>query len=476
MMYPTSPPVRLFMQLSKREWQNLIRGSLALIGLLWLIGAPLTPWPAAGLLLTAMVFGHMCMTAARNVAFPDLIAFACCLQWVVSPWLATMFAPRIPIFRMTLSADDYLRYAVPATAALWLGLHLPSARHLAQRWSTSNVEPLDKRLRWGLDATIVVGLVMVTYADSIPPALGFLAYLISSFRFFAALAWMVTGTPGWRLRVGLVMIHLAAIMSTAGIFYLVIHWGGYFLLVHAFMKGWRWRLAAVFAVGFLGIGLLQEVKPAFRVALSELQVTGPADALSTLGTLMYERATGGEALSARSEFGDFLVRFNQGWIIARIMTEVPKAEPYAGGETVVDAAIFSIIPRPLFPFKREGASRELFERFTGIQLFRTTRMGLSIIGELYANFSIVGGVISTFIYGSLMGMLFAWFGRRAELNPVWWAAAAIVLLPCVEPGFNLEDIANHVVKATVVLFVVRKTVPVVRGLLAATPRQAESVG
>jgi hypothetical protein len=190
---------------------------------------------------------------------------------------------------------------------------------------------------------------------------------------------------------------------------------------------------------------------------------------------MYQRVAGGDVLSARTEFGDFLVRFNQGWIIARIMTEVPTAEPFAEGETVVDAAVFSIVPRPLFPFKREGASRELFERFTGIALLRTTRMGLSIIGEFYANFNVVGGIIATFVYGCLIGALFGWFRRRAEQNAVWWAAAAIVLLPGIEPGFNLEDIANHVVKAAIVLFLMRKMVPVIRGLLAAAPRQAESV-
>jgi hypothetical protein len=476
-MYQESPPTaRPFMELSKREWMNLIRGTAAVIALLWVIGVPLSGWPTAGLFLTTMVLGHMCMTAARHVAFPDLIAFACCLQWVVAPWLATMFIPRIPVFRMSLSADDYLSYAVPATAALWLDLHLPSARHPAQSWSTAHVEPLDRRLRWGLDATIAIGLVIVTYAESIPPSLGFLGYLIASFRFFAALAWMVTGTPGWKLRVGIVMIHLAGVMSTAGVFYLVIHWGGYFLLVYAFIKGWRWRLAGVFVVGLLGIALLQEVKPAFRAALVELNLTGSGQALSTLGSMMYERAAVGNFLSARTEFGDLLVRFNQGWIIARIMTEVPRAEPFARGETIVDAAIHSIIPRPLFPFKREGASREIFERFTGITLSRTTRMGLSIIGEFYANFSIVGGVIGTFVYGYLLGALFGWFRRRASPNPVWWAAAAIVLLPGIEPGFNLEDIANHVVKAAVLLFLMRKMVPVVRGLLAATPQQAESLG
>jgi hypothetical protein len=44
--------------------------------------------------------------------------------------------------------------------------------------------------------------------------------------------------------------------------------------------------------------------------------------------------------------------------------------------------------------------------------------------------------------------------------------ASVVLLPGVEPGFNLEDIANHIVKAGVVLVVVWRFVPPMRQLLA----------
>lgn len=462
------------MKLRGKEWLNLLSGSLLLIGLIWLLGVDLTLWPALGLWLTAVVFGHMCMTAERYVAFPDLVAFACCLAWVVSPWLATMYTPSMVVFRMALSADEYLRYAVPATTALWLGLHLQSARKLAQNWSVPETGPLPQRVQRSLDVTIVVGLVVETYSESFGPSLAFLAYLISSFRFFGALGWMVTRTPGWRLRVAVVMLHLVAVQSAGGFFYLVVHWAGYFVLVYAFMRRWRWRLAGAIAVGFVTLGLLQEVKPAFRTSLDNFEVTGPIDSLTRLVTLMYQRAMGDETVGTDSSFGDFLVRFNQGWIIARVMTHVPMLEPYAEGDTLIDAAIFSVVPRPLFPFKREGASRDTFTRFTGVKLFVTTRMGLGTIGEFYANFSLVGGVIATFVYGWLMGTLFGWFARNAEHNPLWWAAAAFVLLPGVEPGFNVEDIANHVVKAALVLLVVRKTVPMLSGLLSTEP-QAEPV-
>jgi hypothetical protein len=329
-------------------------------------------------------------------------------------------------------------------------------------------------VRHSLDLAIVVGLVVEQFDGWFGPQWLFLAYLVGSFRFVGALGWMVTRTPGWQLRVVVVLVHLAAVQSAGGLFYLVVHWGGYFLLVYAFMRRWRWTLAAALVVGVFGLGLLQTVKPTFRMSLVEQQVSGPLEAFTRLGSMMFDRLRSGNVIDEDTDVGDTLVRFNQGWIIARIMHHVPNERPYARGSTLAEAAVFSIVPRFLFPSKREGASRELFTEFTGVNLMLSTRMGLGIIGEMYANFGKVGGVIATFLYGLLMGWLFLLFARRAQRNPMWWAVASVVLLPGVEPGFNLEDIANHVVKAGILFLVVWKSVPAMRELLALPPAPDEA--
>jgi hypothetical protein len=380
------------------------------------------------------------------------------------------------VYHMTLQTDEYLRYAVPATIALWVGLHLPASRKLSTTWVLPEMEPLSKRLKGTLDAAIVIGLVFDAYNNSVPVQWRFLFYLIASFRFVGALGWMVTGTPGWKIRVAVVTLHLVAVQSSGGQFYLAIHWGGYFLLVYAFMKRWRLMLAGSLIVGVLGMALLQTVKPQFRETLVEKEVSGPVEAFTRLSTMLWTRASQGRVVDEDSDPGDTLVRFNQGWIISRIMTHVPAEEPYAMGGTLADAVIFSIVPRFLFPNKQEGASRTIFLRFTGIDLPSTTRMGLSIIGELYANFGMVGGVLTTFLYGCILGWLFLFFADRAQSNPLWWAIAPTILLPGVEPGFNLEDVFNHIVKAAVVFLIIWKTVGPVARLLAArayTPDDGE---
>jgi hypothetical protein len=465
MLSPDGPRAR-FLELTNEEWTVLGGAAALIVSLLAAMRTDVTLWPALGLGFTIIVVGHLCMTARRFVAFPDLITLAACLQWVVAPWLAEQFPPNMAVFRMSLPPDEYLRYALPATFALWVGLHLPASRLLSKSWEMPETEPLSPYVRHSLDAAIVIGLVVDRFENAIPPQWLFLAYLVSSFRFVGALGWMVTQTPGWQLRVIVVMTHLAAVQSTGGLFYLVVHWGGYFLLVYAFMRRWRWTLAAALVVGVFGLGLLQTVKPTFRTSLVEQQVSGPIEAFTRLGSMMFERLREGRLVDEQADAGDTLVRFNQGWIIARIMRHVPAEQPYAMGSTLADAAVFSIVPRFLVPSKREGSSRELFARYTGVDLMTGTRMGLGIIGEMYANFGAMGGITATFLYGCLMGWLFLLFAERAQRNPMWWAVASTVLLPGVEPGFNLEDIANHVVKAGIVFLVLWKTVPAMHRVLA----------
>jgi hypothetical protein len=184
---------------------------------------------------------------------------------------------------------------------------------------------------------------------------------------------------------------------------------------------------------------------------------------------MWDRVQGANQNNVDLDLGDTLVRFNQGWIISRIMVHVPKVQPYARGETLTDAALFSVVPRFLFPDKSTGVSQEFFLKYTGITLPRGTTMGLGIIGEMYANFGFGGGIAATCIYGVLLGGVFCFLAGRALVNPLWWAVGSVVLLPAAEPGINIEDIANHVVKASIVLMILWRLLPALRLLLSTAP-------
>src|SRR5437762_12248335 len=116
------------LELTNEEWLVLFAGSLMTVAAVAAIRTDVTLWPAIGMGFTALVVGHLCLTARRFVAFPDLIAAAACLQWVVAPWLSDSYPAKMAIYHMTLKPSVYLQYAVPATIALRVGLHLPASR------------------------------------------------------------------------------------------------------------------------------------------------------------------------------------------------------------------------------------------------------------------------------------------------------------------------------------------------------------
>jgi hypothetical protein len=432
-------------------------------------------WVAAACGLSVAIFVHLCSGADRYVAFPGLICFVASIELLLAPVVASALPPTFHEFQMAVPLDMYLQYAIPAIAVLWIGLHWPLNRVLlATRVEWTEPSPLAPRQRLQLDIVLVLGLLLSSFARYFPPQLFFLVTILGSFSFFSALVWMLTRTPGWKSRVVIVMLQLIATASADGIFYVVLQWSGFFLLVYAFRSRWRSRLALALILATAGAVILQYVKSDYRHYIGTHDASF-VERVSALGSMAWSKVMANDDPNGMI-FGDVLVRFDEGWIVSRIMKVVPHQVPYAEGETIEEALTYALKPRVFFPNKAQGASRILFARFTGLQLNSSTSMGLSIIGEMYANFGYWGGVSGTFVFGSLVGLAYARFAKLARKSPHWWAAAPIVLLAAIEPAWNLEDISNYIVKSALILFLLTSAVPAFRELLALKPiwRRKES--
>lgn len=435
--------------LTSYEWL-LVAGGAALATVLL---APFyydeTLWVGAAVFVSTASLGHLVLVSNRYMALPGLAGVAASIQWLLAPWLSQLYPASFVLYRMWVPLDTYLAYAVPATVALWLGFHWPVSSLLGEPVDHERRE-LTRPERALLDVTIVAGLVLATFVSSFPWQAFFLVQIVANFRFFAAACWMVTRTPGWTLRVGAVFVHLLADAAEQTLFYHVVHWGGAFLLLFWLGRRRRWPLLVAICWGIMTLVLFQGVKQDYRAEV-ELQLgLGKLDSLQRFIAFIGDRAFGEQQGSGQT-LGDILVRFNQGWIVSRVMAVVPVAVPYAAGDTIRDAATFTLVPRLLFPGKPSGASEEIFERYTGLPLRQGTSMGLSPLGELYANFGLAGGILGLFVYGTLLGLVVAKFARLARMNVLWWAVAPLVVVTAMEPGWNIEDVANAVVKSGVVV-------------------------
>lgn len=445
-----SNSTNLYFSLRIQELTLLIYSSI-LVGLataLWDTEQSL--WLALGISFFIFNLGHMFFSASRYIILPGLMSFIASVNLIIAPWFAYSYHATTQIFNMSVPPEQYFSFAVPATIALWFGAHLATNFRIKENAIIHEHVELTSQEQRVMDALIVGGIVLTIISDYIPLGLGFFIYILSQLRFVAALSWMFTNTNGWHKRVILVYSHLLLLAASGGLFYEFVLWAGYLLICVALLRKWRMKLFIALISAIFVATFLNGIKTDYRYLIGKQQIDD-IQKVKLLGALLWDSISRANETFFYISPGDRIVRFNQGWIVARIQKRVPDSEPYAAGGTVVDAVVASLVPRFLAPEKLGAASKELFKRYTGIELSSNTSMELGIVGEMFANFGTLGGIVAVFVYGLFVGWLFSLFAAKAQTNILWYAWLPFSLLCVVEAEWNLVDILNHFVKSIMVM-------------------------
>ena len=110
------------------------------------------------------------------------------------------------------------------------------------------------------------------------------------------------------------------------------------------------------------------------------------------------------------------VRLNQGWLVAVTMKRVPDRYPFAYGETILNSVEASIIPRFLWPDKPKAGGQENLRRFWGYNIVGYS-MNIGPLGEAYANFDVLGGIVYMFFYGLFFNFMLSTILKYSEKRP-----------------------------------------------------------
>lgn len=92
-----------------------------------------------------------------------------------------------------------------------------------------------------------------------------------------------------------------------------------------------------------------------------------------------------------------------------VVQRVPTIVPFASGELTTRAITHVLMPRFLFPNKEKlGSESTLVRRFAGLAVAgeeQNTSVALGYLVEFYIDFGIFGMMLSSFVFGALMGAL-----------------------------------------------------------------------
>lgn len=450
-----------FFFLSGKGWSYGLILSVALGLGIFLLSSQISPWIGVTAALAALTLWHMSYVSRVILALPHIAILIACLQYVFAAWLNYYWPPSDPTYDIGDNLPMYLSYAGPGLIALAFGWTLglvklkPSERG-SRAPSTGLLVELDVVLGLGVLSFLAGRFVHVQ-------SLFFVFLLLGNLRYVGVFGRMVVQGPGWQLRLAVVLGAEAFLASGNTMFHDLLLWSAwsFAIWVHAFQPK-RAIILSMIAVAVLFLPALQEAKWRMRnpsigddpvaedqgTSLVGSPMTGVAAWLSYMIPAFAHTITG----NFDDQFlADTAVRYNQGWIVNRVMMIVPEFEPYADGSTLEDAAWAALVPRMLAPGKFVAGGAEHMARYAGIQLNENTAMTLGFAGEMYANFGLTGGVIACGLYALFFALVFRVICRRAFTHPLWWSLVPFIFYSALKAEDDVAFVLNWTVKACVLL-------------------------
>ncbi len=414
------------------------------VALLGVLGA--TQLFPNGLVVTAIagtVLAAFARDLDRGIPLELMAAVLATSQWLVGPALAYSMDVSVDRYQMYVDAGSYFSFAIPATCAFVCGsLLFPGKAE----------EAVLQRMRDGTrDFRVGAVLLLVSVAFDFarpyaPGGLDFFFHLASQLRYIAAIYFLVSGHPLRWLLIAAALSKLFLASAEAAMFHDLILWTS---LLACFWwiqrKRTTFEKILFFSVGFLFIASIQTIKRDYRDATWSGQEP-------SLFEVAYDVLVERMAFSERTTIENAVVRMNQGWIISAVLRHTPDREPFANGSTILEAVEAALLPRFLAPDKKKAGGQENFRRFTGLGLADSTSMGISPLGEAYANFGRVGSIVFMLVWGMVFGLAVGGARHFGRLDPSFLFWTPLIFYQAIKAETELVVVLNQLSKGAVVAY------------------------
>ena len=379
----------------------------------------------------------------QGVPLLQLTSLIAVLQWLVGPTINYATAYSYGRYSMYVPEAEYFRFAIPATA-FYVAAMLATGASVRQ---SNLLEAVDNRRFFTIGVLLNLTAIVASIAAlRLSGSLAFFLHLISQLRYIGALYFLFSRNQLRLLFAAASCIQLFTRSLGAGMFHDLILW---LALIFCYWFGRRkWavpvKLMVLSAVCF-GLFSVQVVKQEYRNQLRK-------GMQPNILVLISEYVTPGGQAWETDTVNLAVTRLNQGWIISAIMKNVPESEPFACGETVKEALFSSLVPRFLAPDKKRAGGRENFRRFTGLQIADSTSMAISPLGEAYANFGPMGGIIFMVCFAAVFSAAYYGTLRYALKYPTFLFWIPLIFYQAIKAETELVVVVNQLTKGAVVAF------------------------
>lgn len=409
------------------------------------------------LILFCYFIQQFVVNLGKRIVFIEFLTALAFLQWLVGPVAYYLYLgdSLFFAFKMMLSQQEYFAFVLPSTLMLITGLYIP-LRHISE-----DHRPIFENIKVFLSTNPKLGLILVAIgvissflANKVPGSIGFAFFLLKDFMYIGTI--YLFFSP-FRSKVIILSGVFALILYSTisqGMFKEFVFWVVFFVIFLTFRYKVSLRAKVLFSLGIgLMIGIIQSVKGEYRLATWNGKQINQSKTSIFVGLIKANINNPNSVFLSEQFLEQNVHRLNQGALISHIVDHTPRKQEFARGETVKSAVFGSIFPRFIFKNKRVADSK-LFEKYSGIKLSRGTSMGMSPLGEAYANFGKIGAMIFMLFYGLLIGAVFAKFLTYSSIAPtvVLWLPMVFYQVLAVES--DLFKVLNSLTKGALMVILV----------------------
>lgn len=403
-------------------------------------------WTVLGLLCLTWVSIEFIRQLGHSIPVMELMLFIAGLQWILGPTIEYN-APGLHFkYYMYVPQHIYTSYVVPAYIVFSLVL-LFMVRPYSKL--TLPIESLTNYEKYGV-VIFVIGVVFDLLSSSLPGTLGFFAFILSNFKYAGAIILYFSNNKNLRRIFYLAIVYLFFSSLRQALFHDLILWSLFFYMFWAIrFKPSKKTIVITFAIAAFSLTTLQTIKAVYR---AQIWSGYSGNKLELFAGLMVDAVLLNGSNASELDGEENNARLNQGWIISAIMDEVPRRQNFLNGETIWEAVSAALLPRFLNPNKKEAGGRDNFIKFTGLQLGESTSMGISIIGEAYGNFKIIGGILFMGVWAFFLSKIWIFLLKKCLKTPLLLAFLPLIFLQVIKAETELVVVLNHLVKSSIVVF------------------------
>lgn len=396
-----------------------------------------------GILSVVFVAHRLIFKFGNGVPIIELLLLIAGLQWIIGPIIDYNTETAHFKYYMYVEANEYLDFVVPAYCVFVLVLLFGVKNAKIDKLE---LEKIDSSKGY---AILIIGISAFVLGQFLPTSLNFVTFLARQLLYCGALVLFFSPKKKSKVFFYGVLFFLFINSIQSALFHDFILWGAIFYMYWSIKNSKSIVVhIAVISVGLLLMTVIQNIKYEYRSNVWSNNVDNKFDLFIELAG----NVNVFDVLQNDESQNELNVRLNQGWIISAIMDHMPVREEFAKGQTILEAIESSLLPRFLAPNKKQAGGQENFEKFTGLPIGKGTSMGISIMGEAYANFGRNGGIIFMGIWAFFLRRYWHWLMKKAKQNPVLLFMIPLIFLQVVKAETELVVVLNHLVKSTVLVF------------------------